>query len=62
LTKQGATVLVAFVMWAIPTAWGLWVCRKAGLVASAAALPEVATIVTTPAIAAKVDYPSVVAR
>ncbi|KRE15675.1 hypothetical protein ASE66_12580 [Bosea sp. Root483D1] len=60
--EQGATVLVAFVMWAIPTAWGLWVRRKAGLVASAAALPEVATIVTTPEIGAKVDDPSVTAR
>jgi hypothetical protein len=63
IDQQGETVLVAFVMWLIPTAWGLWVRRKAGLVASAAALPEVATIVTTPEIAAKVDDPrTVVAR
>ena len=41
-------------MWLIPTVWGLWVRRKAGLVASAAALPEVQTIVTTPEIAEKV--------
>lgn len=57
IDQQGETVLVAFVMWLIPTAWGLWVRRKAGLVATAAALPEVAKIVTTPEIAAKVDDP-----
>jgi hypothetical protein len=62
IDEQGATVLVAFVMWLIPTAWGLWVRRKAGLVASAAALPEVAKIVTTSAMAAKVDDPSVTTR
>ncbi|CAN7338189.1 hypothetical protein LJR090_002569 [Bosea sp. LjRoot90] len=43
--------------------YGLWLRRKAGLVASAAALPEVSKIVTTPALAAKVDDPAtVVAR
>lgn len=60
IDQQGETVLVAFVMWLIPTAWGLWVRRKAGLVATAAALPEVAKIVTTPEIAAKVDDPATV--
>jgi hypothetical protein len=60
IDQQGETVLVAFVMWLIPTTWGLYVRRKAGLVASAAALPEVATIVTTPEIAAKVDDPRTV--
>lgn len=54
LDAHGQTVFVAFVMWLIPTVWGLWVRRKAGLVASAAALPEVQTIVTTPEIAEKV--------
>lgn len=53
-------MLVAFIMWLIPTAWGLWVRRKASLVASAAALPEVAKIITTPEIAAKVDDPATV--
>ncbi|WP_126116414.1 MULTISPECIES: hypothetical protein [unclassified Bosea (in: a-proteobacteria)] len=43
-------------------AYGLWVRRKAGIVAAAAALPEVTQIVTTPEIAAKVDDPSVTAR
>jgi hypothetical protein len=52
---QGQTVLVAFVMWLIPTVWGLYVRRKAGLVASAAALPEVSTIVTTPSMARDVQ-------
>lgn len=59
IDAQGQTVLVAFVMWLIPTVWGLWVRRKAGLVASAAALPEVAHIVATPEIAHKVDRPDV---
>lgn len=63
LDAQGQTVVVAFLMWLIPTVWGLYVRRKAGLVASAAALPEVATIVTTPEIASKVADPAtVVAR
>lgn len=47
IDAQGQTVLVAFVMWLIPTVWGLYVRRNAGIVASAAALPEVSTIVTT---------------
>lgn len=36
------------------TVYSLWLRRKAGLVASAAALPEVAKIVTTPDMVAKV--------
>ena len=60
IDQQGETVLVAFVMWLIPTVWGLYIRRKAGLVASAAALPEVAKIVTTPTIAAKVGDPNTV--
>jgi len=59
IDAQGQTIIVAFVMWLIPTAWGLWVRRKAGLVASAAALPEVAHIVATPEIVRKLDDPTV---
>lgn len=62
LDDKGQTVVVAFVMWLIPTVWGLYVRRKAGLVASAAALPEVGQIVTTPEMAAKVDDPAVTTR
>jgi len=62
IDQQGETVLVAFAMWLIPTVWGLYVRRKAGLVASAAALPEVHEIHTTPEIARKVEDPSVTAR
>lgn len=40
--------------------YGLYIRRKAGLVATAAALPEVAKIITTPEIAAKVDDPATV--
>jgi hypothetical protein len=62
LDDSGQQIVVAFVMWLIPTAWGLYVRRKAGLVASAAALPEVGQIVTTPEMAAKVDDPTVTTR
>ncbi|UQS95099.1 holin [Pseudanabaena phage Pam3] len=62
LDAQGQVVVVSFVMWLIPTVWGLYVRRKAGLVASAAALPEVAKIVATPDIVAKVTDPTVVSR
>lgn len=62
IDSSGEQIIIAFVMWLIPTVWGLYVRRKAGLVAAAAALPEVQEIVTTPAIAAKVDDPSVVSR
>ncbi|MGF7055406.1 hypothetical protein GGC47_004617 [Bosea sp. OAE752] len=61
LMRRGQTVVVAFVMWLIPTVWGLYVRRKAGLVASAAALPEVREIRTTPEMARKVEDPSVTA-
>lgn len=60
--SSGEQVTVAFVMWLIPTVWGLWVRRKAGLVASAAALPEVARIVATPEIVAKVGGSTVTTR
>lgn len=62
LDAQGQVVVVAFVMWAIPTVWGLYVRRKAGLVASAAALPEVREIRTTAAIAEQITDPTVTAR
>ena len=62
IDQQGQTVLVAFAMWLIPTVWGLYVRRKAGLVASAAALPEVREIRTTPEIAAALPDPTVTAR
>lgn len=39
--------MVGAIMWLIPTVWGLYVRRKAGLIATTAALPEVSTIVTT---------------
>lgn len=57
-----AEIAVGLLMNVITTGYSLWLRRKAGLVASAAALPEVSTIVTTPSIAAKVDDPSVIAR
>jgi phage-related tail protein len=58
-----AQVLVGAGVNLVTTGYSLYIRRKAGLVASAAALPEVATIVTTPEIAAKVDDPrTVVAR
>ncbi len=62
IDAQGQTVLVAFIMWVIPTAWGLWVRRKAGLVASAAALPEVREIRTTTEIASAITDPTVTDR
>lgn len=62
LDANGQQVTIAFVMWLIPTVWGLYVRRKAGLVASAASLPEVAKIVTTPEIAAKIDNNAVTTR
>lgn len=44
------------------TVYSLYIRRKAGLVATAAALPEVAKIVTTPEIARKVADPAVTTR
>lgn len=43
-------------------AYAAWRERKAGIVARAAALPEVAKIVTTPEIASKVEDPAVTTR
>jgi len=53
---------VGAIMWLIPTVWGLYVRRKDGLVASAAALPEVKKIETTPDMAARIPDPTVVAK
>lgn len=52
-------VVVGALMTLITTGYSIWIRRKAGLVASAAALPEVKQIVTTPEIAAKVGDRSV---
>lgn len=62
LDASGEQVVIAFIMWLLPTVWGLYVRRKAGLVASAAALPEVREIRTTPQIAAALPDPTVTAR
>jgi hypothetical protein len=61
IDASGEQIIIAFVMWLIPTVWGLYVRRKAGLVASAAALPEVREIRTTSEMARKVEDPSVTA-
>ncbi|KRE06270.1 hypothetical protein ASE61_25210 [Bosea sp. Root670] len=55
-------ITVGALMTLITTGYSLYIRRKAGLVATAAALPEVAKIVTTPEIAAKVEDPSVTTR
>lgn len=52
-------IAVGALMTLITTGYSLWIRRKAGLVASAAALPEVKQIVATPTLAAKVDDPTV---
>ncbi len=57
-----AEIIVGLLMNIITTLYSLWIRRKAGLVASAAALPEVAKIVTTPEIVAKVENPAVTSR
>lgn len=55
-------ITVGALMTLITTGYSLYIRRKAGLVATAAALPEVAKIVTTPEIAAKVEVASVTTR
>lgn len=57
LDEGSLQVLLGAVMAILTTVYSLYIRRKAGLVATAAALPEVARIVTTPEIAAKVDDP-----
>jgi hypothetical protein len=55
-----AEIIVGLAMNVLTTVYSLYIRRKAGLVATAAALPEVAKIITTPDIAAKVDDPATV--
>ncbi len=62
LDEASLQVLLGAVMAIVTTVYSLYIRRKAGLVASAAALPEVAKIVTTPEIARKVDDPAVTTR
>lgn len=57
-----AEIAVGLIMNIVTTLYSLWLRRKAGLVASAAALPEVAKIVTTPELEAKVADPTVTSR
>lgn len=57
-----AEIIVGLIMNVATTLYSLWLRRKAGLVASAAALPEVAKIVTTPELEAKVADPTVTSR
>ncbi len=51
LDEQTMTSIVGVVMFAVPYAWSLWGHRQEGIIASAAALPTVHKIVTTPEIA-----------
>lgn len=55
-------IVVGALMTLITTGYSLYIRRKAGIVASAAALPEVAKIVATPEIVAKVADPAVTSR
>lgn len=62
LDEASLQVLLGAVMAIVTTLYSLYIRRKAGLVAAAAALPEVAKIVTTPALAAKVHDATVTTR
>lgn len=55
-------VLLGAVMAILTTLYSLYIRSKAGIVATAAALPDVAQIVTTPEIKAKVPDPAVTTR
>jgi hypothetical protein len=57
-----AEIAVGLVMNIVTTGYSLWIRRKAGLVASAAALPEVREIRTTPEIKAAVSDSTVTTR
>ena len=57
-----AEIAVGLAMNIITTLYSLYIRRKAGLVASAAALPEVREIRTTPEIADALPDPTVTAR
>lgn len=62
LDDGSVQIVVGALMTLITTGYSLWTRRKAGIVASAAALPEVKEIVATPAIVAKVNDPTVTTR
>lgn len=62
LDEASLQVLLGAVMAIVTTLYSLYIRRKAGLVATAAALPEVARIVTTPDIVAKLADPAVTTR
>ena len=62
LDGGSAEIIVGLAMNVLTTVYSLYIRRKAGLVATAAALPEVAKIVTTPELVAKVDDPAVTTR
>lgn len=62
LDEGSLQVLLGAIMAIVTTVYSLYIRRRAGLVATAAALPEVTRIVTTPDIAAKVDDPAVTTR
>lgn len=57
-----AEIIVGLAMNILTTLYSLYIRRKAGLVATAAALPEVSKIVTTPSLAAKVPDATVTTR
>lgn len=55
--------LVGSAMWLIPAIWSLWGHRQNGIIAAAAAVPDVKAVVTTPEIAHSpkfIDDPKVV--
>lgn len=62
LDEGSLQVLLGAVMAIVTTLYSLYIRRKAGLVATAAALPEVARIVATPEIVAKVASSAVTTR
>jgi len=62
LDEASLQVLLGAAMAIVTTLYSLYIRRKAGLVAAAAALPEVAKIVTTPGLAAKVHDATVTTR
>lgn len=62
IDEASLQVLLGAVMAIVTTLYSLYIRRKAGLVATAAALPEVARIVATPEIVAKVASSAVTTR
>jgi hypothetical protein len=59
IDAQGQTIIVAFVMWLIPTAWGLYVRRRNGLIQTVDALPGVGGVAVSPEIANQIASPTV---